>query len=78
MSIESTDPQHSFPDKSLKPIKTYFEKSPYAVVHLMSDYSWWVQKLTTLVWFKASRYSEAKRIRESVARRCIEIESLSR
>jgi hypothetical protein len=55
------------PAENIKIVKTYFERSQYAVVHKMSDGDFWVQKLTTLAWYKCSSFNEAKGLRKQIA-----------
>ncbi len=62
------EPTPANPPNDIFPIKqTYFEQSQYAQIHKMADNSWWVQKMTTLAWFKCSTYGEASGLRKMIA-----------
>jgi len=55
-------------------VKEYFGNSQFAVILKFSSGAWAVQQLSTLVYFPAKSYPEAKAIRERIVGRMCAIE----
>ena len=61
MKIKASDP------RKLTIKKTYFQDSPYALIHKMDDGSYWVEKRTTSIWYKCWSYEIAKTFRKEIS-----------
>lgn len=50
--------------------KRYFENSQYAQILVLDNGEFYVQKMTTLVYFKAGSYASAAGLRKMISERC--------